>query len=66
MSDERRECKVFDYGQTYKGTFVKYAAIEFRDDANQPYTAEKAIVELDNGKVVTVDPGQVRFRPKES
>ncbi|AVI67721.1 hypothetical protein CKQ84_18715 [Shewanella sp. WE21] len=61
-------CKscVVDYGGTYSGTFIKYAAIAYMDEGNHPYTAEKAIVELDNGRVVTVDPSQIRFKPEES
>lgn len=65
MPDERRECRVVAYGETKTGMFVKYAAIKFMDEGNHPYTAEQAIVELDNGTVVTVDPTQIRFRPKE-
>jgi hypothetical protein len=64
--EDRRECIVVNYDQRDKGVFVKYAPIEFRDDGNQPYVAEKAIVELDDGRVVTVDPGQVRFKPKST
>lgn len=66
MSEEKRECVVVEYGDKKKGMFVKYAPIKFLDDANQPYTAEQAIVELDNGDVITVDPGCIKFRPKES
>ena len=66
MSDDKRECIVSDYGKQEKGMFVKYAPIQFYDEANHPYTAEKAIVELDSGQVVTVDPQCVRFKPKNS
>ena len=51
------------------GNFIKYAPyapIEYRDEVNHPYTAEKVIVELDNGRVVTVDPRQIRFTPEKS
>ncbi|KPM01898.1 hypothetical protein [Vibrio splendidus] len=65
MSNETRKCKVVAYGETKYGSFVKYAPIEYTDEGNHPYTAEKAIVELDDGSVVTVNPSQVRFPPKD-
>lgn len=61
MSGDQRKCIVSDYEKQEKGTFVKYAPIQFYDDGNHPYTAEKAIVELDSGRVVAVDPQCIRF-----
>ncbi len=66
MSDEKRECTVLDYGNKERGIFIKYAPIQFYDDANHSYTAEKAIVELESGRVVTVDPQCVVFEPKKN
>ncbi|WP_299202815.1 hypothetical protein [uncultured Amphritea sp.] len=61
MSEEKRKCQIEEYGVSKKGTFIKYAPIQYYDEANQSYIAEKAIVELDDGKVVTVDPQCIRF-----
>lgn len=65
MSDEKRKCKVVDNGSEKIGTFIKYAPIEKFDEANHSYIAEKAIVELDDGRVVAVDPQSIRFKPAE-
>lgn len=61
MSEEKRPCKVFLNGDSIDGFFVEYASIESYDDENRVYTCRKAIVELLNGKVVTVNPPQVTF-----
>lgn len=66
MSDEKRECIVSDYEKSEKGIFIKYAPIQYYDDANQPYVAEKAIVELESGRVAVVDPQCIRFKPRTS
>ncbi|WP_273799384.1 hypothetical protein [Proteus mirabilis] len=44
-----------------EGNFIKYAPIKMLDNANEPYVAEQAIVELDNGRVVEVNPSEIRF-----
>lgn len=61
MSEEIRRCKVIgSYGEP-EGTFIKYAPIEVYDESGQLRTPEKAIVELDNGKVMTVNPTAIQF-----
>ncbi|WP_205955165.1 hypothetical protein [Pantoea stewartii] len=61
MSEEKRRCKVTGMHNSPEGDFVKFAPMKFYDDGNNPYAAEQAIVELDNGKVVAVDPNQIQF-----
>ena len=61
MSEESRRCIVSSLHSKPEGSFVKFAPVKFYDDGNNPYTAEQAIVELDNGQVITVDPDGIRF-----
>ncbi len=61
MSDEKRKCIVTRYSREESGTFIKYAPCQFYDESNHIYIAEQAIVELDSGKVATVDPNQITF-----
>lgn len=61
MSEENRRCKVTAMGTVAEGTFIKFAPVAAYDEANQLHTPERAIVELDNGRVVTVNPDEIRF-----
>ncbi|WP_288476660.1 hypothetical protein [uncultured Pantoea sp.] len=61
MSDEKRRCEVTAFHRIKEGYFIKFAPIKFLDESNQPYVAEQAIVELDGGEVVTVNPNQIKF-----
>ncbi|AVD59474.1 hypothetical protein [Morganella morganii] len=61
MSEEKRKCAVISIHDKPQGDFIKYAPIKMLDNANEPYTAEQAIVELDDGRVVVVDPSDIRF-----
>ncbi|AXH61172.1 hypothetical protein [Providencia huaxiensis] len=62
MSEEKRRCKVVGIHDQPEGDFIKYAPIKMLDNANEPYVAEQAIVELDDGRVVEVSPSQIRFK----
>ncbi|GKX47988.1 hypothetical protein [Pectobacterium carotovorum] len=61
MSEESRRCTVLIYRDKPEGDFVKFAPVKFTDDGNNPYIAEQAIVELDDGSVVTVAPNEIQF-----
>lgn len=61
MSEETRRCKIVSMHNHPEGTFIKFAPVKFYDEGNNPYAAEQAIVEMDNGKVVTVNPGEIQF-----
>lgn len=61
MSEETRRCKVVTLHDKPEGTFVKFAPVQFYDEGNNPYAAEQAIVELDNGRVITVNPDGIQF-----
>jgi len=63
MPEEGRRCEIVRGASIQQGTFIKYAPIEIRDDENRLCVVEKAIVELDNGDVVTVNPSAIRFEP---
>jgi len=49
------------YGDREEGTFVQFAPIATYDDSNQLHSPVMAIIERDDGKVVTVHPNQVNF-----
>lgn len=61
MSEETRRCKVLSRHDKPEGTFIKFAPVRFYDEGNNPYAAEQAIVELDNGKVLSVNPDEIHF-----
>lgn len=61
MSEEKRRCTVMSLHDKPEGNFIKYAPIKMLDNANEPYVAEQAIVELDNGRVVEINPSEIRF-----
>lgn len=61
MSEESRRCVVSTFHNKPEGNFVKFAPVKFYDEGNNPYAAEQAIVELDDGRVVTVNPNEIRF-----
>lgn len=62
MSNEStRRVKVNGMHNSPEGDFVKFAPVKFYDEGNNPYAAEQAIVELDNGKVVCVAPNEITF-----
>ncbi|EIV8469739.1 hypothetical protein OC523_007745 [Vibrio vulnificus] len=63
MGNERRKClvKMNSYDDPEEGYFEQYGTQEKFDDANQPYTITVAIVELSSGRVVMVEPTQVKF-----
>ncbi|EPU3949656.1 hypothetical protein FMJ28_28310 [Klebsiella michiganensis] len=61
MSEEIRRVILSNTHDKKEGTFIKYAPIEVYDDSGQMRTAEKAIVETDDGKVYTVDPSKIQF-----
>lgn len=61
MSKENRRCKVIGSYDEPEGTFIKYAPIAVYDDSGQLHTPEMAIVELDDGKVMTVKPTAIKF-----
>ncbi|CAH6324115.1 hypothetical protein ACVGWB_15720 [Enterobacter mori] len=61
MAEEKRRVKVTGLYDKPEGTFIKFAPMKFYDDANQLHTAEQAIVELDNGRVINVEPSSIQF-----
>ncbi|WP_064546085.1 hypothetical protein [Kluyvera georgiana] len=61
MSEKTRRCRIVDAYEQEEGTFIKFAPIRFFDESNHPYVCEQALVEMDNGKVVTVNPGLIHF-----
>lgn len=61
MSDEQRRVVVTGLYDKPEGTFVKFAQMKFYDDSNQLHTAEQAIIELDDGRVINVEPSSIRF-----
>lgn len=61
MSDKKRKCTVMYHGEKCKGSLIKFAPCRFSDNENVYYTAEQAIVELDNGDVIQADPAQITF-----
>ncbi|KEA54659.1 hypothetical protein DT73_00405 [Mangrovibacter sp. MFB070] len=61
MANEPRRCIIESMYEKPEGNFVQYAPIEVYDDSGQMHTPVKAIVELDDGKVLTVDPKSIRF-----
>lgn len=61
MSEENRRCKIVGRHDKPEGVFVKFAPVKFYDEGNNPYAAEQAIVELDNGRVMTVNPDEIQF-----
>ncbi|MFK3762473.1 hypothetical protein [Serratia ureilytica] len=61
MSQDNRRCIVHGaYGEP-EGTFIKYAPVETYDESGQMRTPEKAIVELDSGEVITINPNKIKF-----
>lgn len=61
MSQENRRCIVIGRHGEPEGTFIKFAPIETYDESGQMRTPEKAIVELDNGEVITISPAGIKF-----
>lgn len=61
--DKKRRCVIKDRDLLIKGFFVKYGKAERYDDASNPYTIDVAIVECDDGKVMTVNPNLIIFKP---
>ncbi|MDT7074209.1 hypothetical protein [Citrobacter amalonaticus] len=61
MSEETRRCKIVSMHDHPEGTFIKFAPVKFYDEGNNPHVGEQAIVEMDNGKVITVNPGEIQF-----
>ncbi|WP_305840052.1 hypothetical protein [Photobacterium leiognathi] len=63
MSTERRIClvKLNSYDQPSKGYFQMYGQEARWDEANNPYVVTVAIVELLDGRVVSVEPTRIKF-----
>ncbi|EIV8497388.1 hypothetical protein M2G36_22145 [Vibrio vulnificus] len=63
MSDQRRKClvKLNSYDQPSQGYFETFGNQERRDEANNPYVITVAIVELDDGRVVSVEPTNIKY-----
>ena len=63
MGNERRKClvKMNSYDAPEEGYFEQYGTQVRFDDGNRPYTITVAIVELSSGRVVMVEPTQVKF-----
>ena len=47
--------------ETKQGNFIQFGNSIYFDDGNNPHPKTVAIVELDGGQVVQVDPYMVRF-----
>ena len=60
MSEPRR-CEVKYSYETKQGNFIQFGNSIYFDDGNNPHPKTVAIVELDGGQVVQVDPYMVRF-----
>lgn len=60
MSEPRR-CEVKYSHEKKQGNFFQFGSSIYFDDGNNPHPKTIAIVELDGGQVVEVDPCMVRF-----
>jgi len=59
--EERRKCIVSDYSKTTNGYFIQFASKVISDEGHNKFQNTIAIVETDDGQVVEVEPGQVKF-----
>lgn len=58
---ESRRCQVKDYHETKQGNFIQFGIGVYHDEGNNPHQKTIAIVELDGGQVIEVDPGMIKF-----
>ena len=58
---ETRKCTVRWSHKTEEGNFVQYGTRIIYDDGNNPLQKSSAIVEMEDGQVVEVDPSQIKF-----
>ncbi|WP_153065806.1 hypothetical protein [Achromobacter xylosoxidans] len=56
-----RKCEIHIYGKIQAGNFYRFGDSIYFDDGNNPMPKTVAIVELADGKVVEVEPNQIRF-----
>lgn len=63
MLEERRKClvKLNSYEPPSEGYFQMFGQQERRDDGNNAYVITVAIVELLNGRVVSVEPTALKY-----
>lgn len=58
---ESRKCEVVIDGDAYYGDFIQFGSHVIYDESNRMHDVTRAIVELDNGQVVLVEPNKIRF-----
>ncbi len=57
--EETRRCEVKGFHE--KGNFVKFGQMVITDEGNNYFQRECAIVELDSGQVIEVEPSWIKF-----
>lgn len=57
--EETRKCEVEGFHE--KGNFVKYGKMVKTDEGNNYFQSDSAIVELDSGRVIEVEPSRIKF-----
>jgi len=58
---ETRRCTVRLSHEKKEGNFVQYGTKIIYDEGNNPLQASSAIVEMDDGSVVEVEPSRIVF-----
>lgn len=61
MSDPRPCSVYFGHGDKQTGMFIQYGTRVIYDEGNNPIQVSSAIVEMDSGRVVEVEPSTVIF-----
>ena len=57
--EETRKCEVEGFHE--KGNFIKYGKMVKTDEGNNYFQSDSAIVELDSGRVIEVEPSRIKF-----
>lgn len=61
MADADRRVEVRYTHKTEEGRFIEWGRTVTHDEGNNPIPVSCGIVELDTGKVIEVEPNQIRF-----
>ncbi len=59
--EERRKCIVSDYADKTKAYFIQFAPQVVSDEGHNKFQNTVAIVEAEDGRVLEVEPRQVKF-----